>query len=133
MINAIDHIGIAVLDIEKSIELYKNIFEFEDLHREIVRDQMVEVASFSLGDVKIELTAATGENSPITKFIAKRGEGIHHIAFKSNDVNSDLDRLKNKNIKLVDGKAKMGAHEALIAFLHPKSTGGVLIELCQRK
>ena len=133
MINAIDHIGIAVLNLDESIELYKKIFEFKNIHREIVEDQMVEVASFSLGDVKIELTAATNENSPIAKFITKRGEGIHHIAFKSNDVKTDLNRLKNSDIKLIDEKAKLGAHGTLIAFLHPKSTGSVLMELCQRE
>jgi len=133
MINAIDHIGIAVLNLDESIELYKKIFEFKNIHREIVEDQMVKVASFSLGDVKIELTAATNENSPIAKFITKNGEGIHHLAFKSNDVKIDLDRLKNSDIKLIDEKAKLGAHGALIAFLHPKSTGSVLMELCQRK
>ncbi len=80
MIESLDHIGIAVKDIEESIDLYKKVFEFTDLHRERVEEQMVEIASFLVGDVKIELTAATGDDSPIAKFIAKRGEGIHHIA-----------------------------------------------------
>lgn len=133
MINSINHIGIAVKDLDSSIELYKKIFQFEDIHKEVVEDQKVAVASFLIGDVRLELTQATAEDSPIAKFIEKRGEGIHHIAFESDDVNSDLKRISNEGVRLIDDEAKPGAHDMLIAFLHPKSTGGVLTELCQTK
>lgn len=133
MIRSINHIGIAVKDLEESIELYRKIFQVEDIHRETVEDQKVEVASFLIGDVRLELTQATAEDSPIAKFISKRGEGIHHIAFESDSVNDDLERISAEGVKLIDEKAKLGAHNMLIAFLHPKSTGGVLTELCQSK
>ena len=131
MISAISHIGIAVRDIEAGMELFGRIFNVDSFHRETVEDQKVTVASFSVGGVILELTAPTDEESPIAKFIEKRGEGIHHIAFASNDVNADLSRMKEAGIRLIDEEAKPGAHDMLIAFLHPKSTGGVLMELCQ--
>lgn len=133
MIKSINHIGIAVKNLEESIELYKKIFQFRDLHRETVAEQKVNIASFSVGSVKLELTEATDSDSPIAKFIEKRGEGIHHIAFESDDVNNELNRLSSEGIKLINDSAQLGAHEMLIAFLHPKSTGGVLTELCQNK
>lgn len=135
MIKSINHIGIAVKDLEESIKLYQKIFQFSDseLHRESVEDQKVNVASFKVGDVLLELTAASSDESPIAKYIEKRGEGIHHIAFESDDVNSELKRLEKEEISLIDSEAKLGAHDMLIAFLHPKSTGKVLMELCQNK
>jgi len=133
MIKSINHIGIAVKDLKKSMEMYSSIFQVEDFHIESVEEQKVNVASFKVGDVLIELTEAMDETSPIHKFIEKRGEGIHHIAFESDGVQSDLDRLKSKNINLINESPRDGAHNMLIAFLHPKSTGGVLMELCQKK
>lgn len=133
MIKSINHIGIAVKDLKKSMEMYSSIFQVEDFHIESVEEQKVNVASFKVGNVLIELTEAMDETSPIHKFIEKRGEGIHHIAFESDGVQSDLDRLKSKNINLINESPRDGAHDMLIAFLHPKSTGGVLMELCQKK
>lgn len=135
MIKSINHIGIAVKDLDESIKLYQKIFQFSEseLHRESVEDQKVNVASFKVGEVLLELTAASSDESPIAKYIEKRGEGIHHIAFESDDVNSDLKRLEKEEISLIDSEAKLGAHDMLIAFLHPKSTGKVLMELCQNK
>lgn len=132
MIKSVNHIGIAVKDLEKSIEIFSKIFGLENIHREIVIDQKVEIASFNVGDVKIELTAPTESDSPISKFIEKRGEGIHHIAFETDDVQNELGRLKDNEIKLINDVPVEGAHEMLIAFLHPKSTNGVLMELCQK-
>ncbi len=129
MISAINHIGIAVRDIEAAMQLFGTIFQVESFHREIVEDQKVAVASFSVGDVIIELTAPTDAESPIAKFIEKRGEGIHHIAFSTDNINAELARLDAEGIRLVDREAKPGAHDMLIAFLHPKSTNGVLMEL----
>lgn len=133
MITGINHIGIAVRDLEAAMELFGKIFSVQEFHRETVADQKVAVASFSVGGVLIELTAPTAPDSPIAGFLEKRGEGIHHIAFGSDDVNSELRRMADDGIRLVDQEAKPGAHDMLIAFLHPKSTNGVLMELCQQK
>lgn len=131
MIKELNHIGIAVRDLDASVELYKKIFQVENIHREVVEDQKVSIASFKVGNVIIELTAPTSPDSPIAKFLEKRGEGIHHMAFESSDVAGDLNRLREENIQLINEKPQPGAHDMQIAFLHPKSTGGVLLELCQ--
>jgi len=131
MIKGINHIGIAVKDLEESIKIFQKLFEFNDVHTETIEDQKVKIASFKVGEVIIELTQAISDDSPIAKFINKRGEGIHHIAFESDDVNNELTRVKELGINLIDENAKPGAHEKLIAFLHPKSTNGVLMEFCQ--
>jgi len=133
MLKSINHIGIAVKDLDKSIEVFKKIFNCESIHRETVENQKVEIASFKVGEVVIELTAPTDESSPIAKFIEKKGEGIHHLAFESNDVNEELNRLKGAGINLINETAQDGAHNMLIAFLHPKSTNAVLLEICQKK
>lgn len=133
MLKSINHIGIAVKDIDISIEIFRKIFGFGDIHKETVAEQKVNVASFKVGTVLIELTAPTDETSPIAKFLEKKGEGIHHIAFESDDVNTELNRLKNNNINLINETAQPGAHDMLIAFLHPKSTNSVLMEICQNK
>lgn len=133
MIKSINHIGIAVKDLDKSLEIFKSIFNFENYHKEIVEQQKVSVVSFNVGDVLIELTSPTDDTSPIAKFIEKKGEGIHHIAFESNDINSELSRLKSNGINLINETAQEGAHNMLISFLHPKSTNGVLMEICQKK
>lgn len=118
---------------EVSKELYSKIFGVNDFHIETVEEQNVKIASFDIGGVLIELTQATNENSPIAKFIAKKGEGIHHIAFTTNDINQKLKTLESSGIELINRTATNGAHNMDIAFLHPKSTGGVLIELCEPK
>ncbi|MCX8055087.1 MAG: methylmalonyl-CoA epimerase [Ignavibacteria bacterium] len=133
MLTSINHIGIAVKDLEASIELFKKIFQFADVHREVVEEQGVSIASFKVGDVLIELTQPTRDDSPIAKFIEKKGEGIHHIAFNTDNINSDLARLKETGIQLINEEPRPGAHDMLIAFLHPKSTNGVLTEICQHK
>jgi methylmalonyl-CoA epimerase len=133
MLKGVNHIGIAVRDLEKSVALFSKIFDIENMHRETVLDQKVTVASFKVGDVLLELTAPTDESSPIAKFIEKKGEGIHHIAFESDDVNTELSRLNDFGIGLIDKQARSGAYDMLIAFLHPKSTNSVLIEICQNK
>jgi methylmalonyl-CoA/ethylmalonyl-CoA epimerase len=131
MLKSINHIGIAVKDLDHSMEVFRNIFGVEDFHRETVEKQKVNVASFKVGDVLLELTSPTDEASPIAKFIEKKGEGIHHIAFESDDVQSELDRLKEKDIRLINESPQPGAHDMLIAFLHPKSSNSVLMEICQ--
>ncbi|MBL0322922.1 MAG: methylmalonyl-CoA epimerase [Candidatus Kapabacteria bacterium] len=131
--SAVDHIGIAVKDLEASMGLYRTIFGVTEFHREQVVDQGVDIASFSLGGVRIELTAPLNDESPIAGFIAKRGEGIHHIAFRTDAINDDLQRLAANDVRLINTAPQLGAHDMLIAFLHPKSTGGVLMELCSEK
>lgn len=130
MIQAVDHIGIAVRDLESSMGLYTRIFGVDSFHRERVEEQGVDIASFELNGIRIELTAPTHGASPIATFLEKRGEGIHHIAFRTDTINEDLKALSSKGIQLINNEPRNGAHDMLIAFLHPKSTGGVLMELC---
>ncbi len=130
MIEAVDHIGIAVANLDASMDLYRKIFGVAAFHRETVADQGVEIASFQLQGVRIELTAPLSETSPIAGFLAKRGEGIHHVAFRTNTITEDLARVGDAGIQLINSTPQPGAHNMLIAFLHPKSTGGVLMELC---
>lgn len=132
MIKSINHIGIAVKDLNLSLETFKKLLQVDDIHTEDVSEQKVKVASFKVGEVRIELTQATDESSPIAKFIEKKGEGIHHIAFETDNLLDELNRLKELNFSLINEKPVPGAHEMLIAFLHPKSTNSVLTELCQQ-
>ncbi|MBC8385166.1 MAG: methylmalonyl-CoA epimerase [Candidatus Cloacimonetes bacterium] len=130
MLEKVNHIGIAVRDLEKSIEFYRTLgLELEAI--EEVRSQKVRVAFFPIGEVRIELLEATSEHSPIAKFIEKKGEGIHHLAFGTNNIQSRLFEIEQKGIRLIDKIPRKGAHNSNIAFLHPKSTNGVLIELCE--
>ncbi len=129
----IDHIGIAVKNLDESKELFGKIFGIDDFHTETVEKQKVKVASFKVGNVLLELTSPISDDSPIAKFIEKKGEGIHHIAFGTNDIEADLSRLKLNGINLINESPVPGAHDMLIAFLHPKSTNGVLMEICKPK
>lgn len=133
MITQLDHIGIAVKDLDAAMDLYTKIFNVGSFHRERVEDQGVEIASFELNGVRIELTAPTNDETPIGKFITKRGEGIHHVAFRSDAIGDDLATMSENGINLINATPQPGAHDMLIAFLHPKSTGGVLMELCSEK
>lgn len=130
MIQSIDHLGIAVADLEEAMALYGKLFSVTEWHREHVVDQGVDIASFTLGSVRIELTAATRPDSPIAKFIEKRGQGIHHVAVLSDNIHADLAEAEQKGIRLIDQQPRSGAHNMQIAFLHPSTTGGVLVELC---
>ncbi len=130
MLKKINHIGIAVKDIEAAIDFYKKLgLELEAV--EVVESQKVKVAFIPIGEVRIELLEATSNNSPIAKFIEKKGEGIHHLAFGTDNLQDRLDEIKTKGIRLIDEIPRKGAHNANIAFLHPKSTCGVLVELCE--
>ncbi|TDJ54182.1 MAG: methylmalonyl-CoA epimerase [Ignavibacteria bacterium] len=126
----IEHIGIAVKNLDESIKFYENIFGLKCYAVEEVKDQKVKTAFFQIGETKIELLESTETDGPISKFIEKKGEGIHHIAFKTKDINSSLKKLKEKNIRLIDEHPRKGAEGLNIAFLHPKAANGVLIELC---
>lgn len=132
MISKIDHIGIAVSNIDKAKILYEEIFGLEVSGIEVVEEQKVKVAFIPTGNSKIELLESTDSEGPIAKFIEKRGEGIQHIALRVNNITKVLEELKSKGIRIIDEKPRYGAGGAKIAFLHPKDTNGVLIELCER-
>ena len=132
MIGKIDHIGIAVKNLEEAVKIWENLrLKVEEI--EEVPDQKVRTAVFHVGESRIELLEATSEDSPIAKFIEKRGEGIHHIALGVDNIEEHLDKLKEKGFRLIDEKPRIGAGGAKIAFVHPKSVNGVLLELCERK
>ncbi|MCX7696900.1 MAG: methylmalonyl-CoA epimerase [Bacteroidales bacterium] len=132
-ISHIEHIGIAVKNLEESIKFYENLLGITCYAIEEVADQKVKTAFFLVGQTKIELLESTDPDGPIAKFIEKKGEGIHHIAFATDEIENQLQRLKETGIVLIDEKPRKGAENLDIAFLHPKSTGGVLIELCENK
>jgi len=127
----IEHIGIAVKDIEASNELFAVLFDKPHYKIEEVESEGVKTSFFKCGPNKIELLQATNENSPIAKFIEKKGEGIHHIAFAVDDIHKEIERLKAKDFRMIHETPKKGADNKIIAFLHPKSSNGVLVELCQ--
>ena len=127
----IEHIGIAVNDLENAIVIYEKLFGVPSYKQEEVASEGVKTAFFMNGPNKIELLEATNPESPIAKFIAKKGEGIHHIAFDVEDIVLEIDRLKKEGFIILNEIPKKGADNKLVAFLHPKSTNGVLIELCQ--
>ncbi|WP_369048823.1 methylmalonyl-CoA epimerase [Tenacibaculum sp. UWU-22] len=127
----IEHIGIAVKDIEKSNTLFSALFGKNEYKIEEVISEGVKTSFFKCGPNKIELLEATNSNSAIAKFIEKKGEGIHHIAFAVKDIKQEITRLQKKGFTILNSTPKRGADNKLVAFLHPKSTNGVLIELCQ--
>lgn len=127
----IEHIGIAVKSITQSNAIFEKLFGKTHYKIETVASEGVNTSFFKLGPNKIELLEATNPNSPIAKFIEKRGEGIHHIAFAVKDIYAEVKRLKKEGFIVLNEKPKLGADNKLVAFLHPKSTNGVLIELCQ--
>ncbi|EAQ42983.1 methylmalonyl-CoA epimerase [Polaribacter sp. MED152] len=129
--NKIEHIGIAVKDLEKSNKVFASLFGEEHYKIEEVLSEGVKTSFFKTGPNKIELLEATNEESPIAKFIAKKGEGIHHIAFAVDDILSEIKRLKEEGFVVLNETPKKGADNKLVAFVHPKSTNGVLVELCQ--
>ena len=129
----IEHIGIAVKNLKESINFYENILGLKCYSVEEVKDQKVKTAFFIIGQTKIELLESTEPGGPIGKFIEKNGEGMHHIAYAVNNLQKSLEEIESKNIKLIDKHPKTGAEGLDIAFLHPKSTFGVLIELCEKK
>ena len=127
----IEHIGIAVSDIENSNKVFEKIFGKENFKEEKVESEGVITFFFQIGENKIELVAATNTDSPISKYLEKNREGMHHIAFDVEDIEKEMDRLKKEGIRLLNDTPKKGADNKLICFLHPKDTNGVLIELCQ--
>lgn len=127
----IDHIGIAVHSIEKTLPFYVEILGFKYIKTELVEEQKVKVAFIDAGNCKIELLEPTHAKSTVQKFLDKRGEGIHHIALKTDDIHKDIQFLIDQDIHMIDQIPRRGAGGALVSFLHPKSTNGVLLELCK--
>lgn len=129
--NKIEHIGIAVKDMDASCALYERLLGAACYKKELVEAEGVNTAFFKTGENKIELLTATTEESPIARFLEKKGEGIHHIAFEVTDIVSEMVRLKAEGFLLLNEKPKRGADNKLVCFVHPKGTNGVLVELCQ--
>ncbi|MCD6499718.1 MAG: methylmalonyl-CoA epimerase [Deltaproteobacteria bacterium] len=131
MIQQIDHIAIAVSDLDEAAAFFAGQLGLEVGGIETVEEQKTKVAFIQVGQVRIELVQPTEPDSPVGKFIAKRGEGIHHIALRTDGIEQELSGLADKGVRLIDKEPKVGAHDARIAFVHPKSSHGVLLELCQ--
>ncbi len=128
----IQHLGVAVESIEEALGFWRDALGLELKEIEVVEDQGVRVAMLPIGESRIELLEATGADTPVGKFLAKRGPGIHHLCVEVNDINAKLDELKTRGAQLIDEQPRRGARGALVAFVHPSSTGGVLIELTQK-
>lgn len=129
----IEHIGIAVSNLDEAIKYWENVMGLKCYNIEEVKDQKVRTAFFKIGDVKIELLEPTSEDSTIAKFIENKGQGMHHIAFAVEDTNQALEDVQEKGVRLIDKQARKGAENLEIGFLHPKSTLGVLTEICCKK
>ncbi len=132
MVQKVDHIGVAVSSLEDALKIYTDVLGLKLHGTEVVEEQKVRVAFLPVGDTEVELLESTDPEGPIAKFIEKRGEGIQHIAFRVDNIEEALAEMRRKGIRLIDEKPRYGAGGARIAFLHPKSTGGVLVELCER-
>ncbi|MGD9505632.1 MAG: methylmalonyl-CoA epimerase [Syntrophobacteraceae bacterium] len=128
----VDHIGIAVNSIDEAKKLYCDLLGLNHAGNETVAEQKVTTAFFPVGDTEVELLESTAPDGPVAKYIEKKGEGVQHIAFRVDNIEEALAELKAKGVKLIDEKPRIGAGGGKIAFLHPKSTYGVLVELCQR-
>jgi methylmalonyl-CoA/ethylmalonyl-CoA epimerase len=133
MIQKVNHIGIAVNSIEEMTPFYRDQLGLCSEGVEVVESQKVKVAFFQAGETRIELLEPTADDSPIAVFLAKKGPGVHHVAYQVDDLEAELSKMQNEGVQLIDKTPRQGAHNTQIAFLHPKSGGGVLIELCQSK
>lgn len=127
----INHLGIATNGIDEALEFWADALGLENVHTEVVEDQKVRVAMLPLGESRIELLEPIADDSPISKFLQKRGGGIHHIAVEVDDIEASLERMKSQGMRLIDESPRIGAEGCLVAFVHPGSTGGVLLELVQ--
>lgn len=132
MIKNIDHIGIAVSSLEEALPLYTEVLQLKLEGIETVESQGVRVAFVSAGNTMLELLEALSPESPIAKFIEKRGQGIHHVALGVENIGQRIGEIREKGIKMIDEKPRLGAHNANVAFIHPKATAGVLFEFCER-
>lgn len=131
MLSRIDHIGVAVEDIDAAIELYRAGLQMPLVHRETVTEQGVDAVLLDVGDGHVELLAPLGPDTPVGKFMAKNGPGLHHVAYAVDDIDATLERLSEAGIRLIDKEPRIGIRESRVAFLHPRSTGGVLTEIVE--
>ena len=127
----INHLGIATKGIDEALKFWSDALGLENVHTEVVEDQKVRVAMLPLGESRIELLEPTSEDSPISKFLEKRGGGIHHIAVEVEDIEASLEKLKLQGMRLIDERPRIGAEGCLVAFVHPSASNGVLLELVQ--
>ncbi len=127
----IDHVGVAVEDIDAAIALYRDSFEMEVAHRETVEEQGVEAVLLDVGDGHVELLAPLGPETPVGKYLAKKGPGLHHVAYAVGDIDATLEGLAAAGLQLIDSKPRVGIRDSRVAFLHPRSTGGVLTEIVE--
>jgi len=132
LLKHLDHVGIAVKDLEQSLKFYCDQLGLDETSREEVEEQKVKVAFLPAGESKLELLEPTSSDSPVEKFIHSRGEGVHHLALRVTRLEEKLNQLKEQGVRLIDEKPRRGAGGALVAFIHPRSTGGVLLELCEK-
>ena len=133
MMTNVEHIGIAVKDLQAADGLFTALFNTPPYKHERVESERVETSFFQINQTKIELLQATSADSPISRFIEKKGEGIHHVAFEVADIRAEMQRLKQQGFVLLSEEPKLGADNKWVCFLHPKSTAGVLVELCQER
>ena len=131
MLTDIDHVGIAVVDLEAEVDRYRRTLGVEPAHREVVQDQGVEEVLFPVGGSFIQLLGALGQDTPVGRFLDRHGPGIHHVAYRVDDVAAALERLRAEGVRLVDETPRPGSRGTTIAFIHPSSIGGVLVELVQ--
>jgi methylmalonyl-CoA/ethylmalonyl-CoA epimerase len=131
MFGRIDHIGVAVEDIDAALALYESSFEMELAHRETVESQGVEAVLLDVGDGHVELLRPLGPETAVGKFLARKGPGLHHVAYAVEDIDATLERLAGAGLELIDSEARVGIRESRVAFLHPRSTGGVLTEIVE--
>lgn len=132
-VKKVDHIGIAVKNLDEALKFYQDILGLECVNTEVVEDQKVKVAFLPIGDTEIELLESTEEDGPIAKFIEKKGEGIQHVAFRVDSIEEAIEYMQSEGVRMIDEKPRYGAGGARIAFCHPKSTGGILVELSERE
>jgi methylmalonyl-CoA epimerase len=131
LLREIDHVGIAVPDLEHAVDRYRRLFGVEPVHRERVADQGVDEVLFRVGTSYIQLLAATGADTPVGRFLARRGEGVHHVGYRVEDLTEALERLRREGAVLIDDAPRPGSRGTTVAFVHPRSVGGVLVELVQ--
>ena len=131
MLSRIDHIGVAVEDLDAALALYERDLAIELVHRETVTEQGVEAVLLDVGENHVELLAPLGEDTPVGKFLAKKGPGLHHVAYQTADIDAELERLKAAGMRLIDETPRTGIRGSRVAFLHPAATGGVLTEIVE--
>ncbi|HEV2771089.1 MAG TPA: methylmalonyl-CoA epimerase [Solirubrobacteraceae bacterium] len=131
MFAGIDHVGVAVEDLDAALELYSGRYALATAHRETVEEQGVEAILLDVGDSHVELLRPLGPDSPVGKFLASHGPGLHHVAYRVDDVAAELDRLRGAGVRVIDRAPRTGIRDSRVAFLHPSATGGVLTELVQ--